>query len=124
EELGDFEGARKHLDQALALAEREGDTPALVDCLLDLGLLWASRDYTPALAAYERAVSLAREVGDPRRLARALSRLGNGHSNTGSFDTALSLLEEALSTYREVDDRRGVAETLDLIGMSGLMGGR
>ena len=124
EALGNFERAREDLEHAVWLAEQASDVSALIDCYLDLGLLWASRDYGQALAAYRRAVELAESIDDRSRLARSLSRLANGLTNVGDFDEALRHFQQALQIQRELGERNAIAETLDLIGMAGLMGGQ
>jgi DNA-binding NarL/FixJ family response regulator len=91
---------------------------------LATGLLWASRDYSRTRPFYERAVALARELGDQRILARALNRLGNWYSNAGFYTQSRAHLDEALGIFRLLEDSRGIAETLDLLGMTALLGAR
>lgn len=124
EVLGDFERARDDLERAIDIAEGTGSLPALVDCLLDLGLLWSARDYARTLPYYRRALEAAERLEDRSVIARCLGRLANGLTNTGDFDQALRHLKDALEIQRELGDQHAVAGTLDLIGMAGLMGGQ
>ena len=121
--IGDFEAAREDYEHAASDAQESGDLRTRWRALLDLGLLWASRDYGRVEPYYREALQLARQLGDPPALGRSLNRLGNWHSNVGDFDQARRLSEEALAICRAADDRAGVAETLDLLGMTGVMGG-
>jgi DNA-binding CsgD family transcriptional regulator/tetratricopeptide (TPR) repeat protein len=115
EALGDFLHARADFEQALAVA----DDPALRwQLLLDLGSLWASRDYAQAGRWFEQAVEVARQTGDRRQLARSLNRLGNWLVNIGRTAEGLELHRQALPLLQAEQDRAGVAETEDLLGMA------
>ncbi len=117
--LSDFEHARAGYEQAVASA---ADDPELAwRATLNLGLLWASRDYSAAFLHYEHAVALARELDDVA-LARSLMRLGNWYANVGDFAAARANIEEALAKFRDLDDRHAEAEALDVLGMACIMG--
>jgi DNA-binding CsgD family transcriptional regulator len=118
ETIGDFESARADHEAALAAARLAGDRPQEWQALLDLGFLWASRDYGTAGGYFDAALALAREIGDPIRLARSLNRVGNWHLNTGSAEEACRYHEEALALSRRSGDREGIAETLDLLALA------
>jgi DNA-binding CsgD family transcriptional regulator len=124
EALGNFELARADYEAAAWTSGNDSDPGITILALLDLGLLWASRDYGQARGFYERAVELARVGQDRDLLAHALKRLGNWYSNVDDYGTSRKYLDEALALFRELGDRRGEAETLDLLGMDCLMGGR
>ncbi|MGE0688039.1 MAG: tetratricopeptide repeat protein, partial [Dehalococcoidia bacterium] len=117
--LSDFEHARAAYEQALDAATED---PELAwRATLNLGLLWASRDYSAAFDHYERAVALARGLDDVA-LARSLMRLGNWFANAGEFAAARANIEEALAKFRELGDRHAEAEALDVLGMACIMG--
>lgn len=118
ETLGDFDAARGDFEAALAASRAVGDRSHEWQALLDLGLLWASRDYGTAGGYFGAALALARETGDPTRLARSLSRVGNWHFNTGSAQEACRYHREALTLFRRSGDSAGVAETLDLLAIA------
>ena len=65
ETLGEFDHALSDYERALAIAEREGDREAMWETLIQLGMLWAGRDYARSAARYERALALARAMDDP-----------------------------------------------------------
>jgi len=123
ETLGEFERARADLEAALKLAEAAGDARAEWQTLLDLGKLWAARDYGETGAFFGRALTLARTMNDPATLAASLNRLGNWRVNTGAVAEGLAAHHEALTLFEARGAQEGVAETLDLLGMgSGLYG--
>jgi DNA-binding CsgD family transcriptional regulator len=116
--LGDFERARSDDEAALGLARTARNCPAEWQALLDLGALWAGRDYGRTRAYYEQALELARSMGDRRALAHSLNHLGNAHVNVDEPIEALERHREALAIFEDLDDRRGLAATLDFLGMT------
>ncbi|HEX5155595.1 MAG TPA: AAA family ATPase [Ktedonobacterales bacterium] len=121
ETLGDFEHARSDLEIALTLAHEGDDTATEWDALLDLGLLWAGRDYAKTGEYYERALALAETLDEPLKRARTLNRLANWHLNMDEPQTAKSYHREALTIFETTGDARGVAETLDLLCMTNIL---
>jgi DNA-binding CsgD family transcriptional regulator len=121
--VGDFEGARSDLQATLEGARAAADRPMEWRALLELGKLWASRDYDEAGSCYRRALSLAQETRDEATIAHSLNRLGNWHLNLEQPLAALGRHREALAIFEGLGDRRGLAETLDLLGMASYLGG-
>ncbi len=121
ETLGDFEHARSDLEIALTLAHENDDTATEWAALLDLGLLWAGRDYAKTGEYYQRALTLADTLDEPLKRARTLNRLANWHLNVDEPLKAKSYHLEALGIFEAADDARGVAETLDLLCMAGIL---
>ncbi len=123
ETLGDFEHARSDYEQALDAARTAQDALAEWQSLIDLGALWAGRDYTQTSAFFQRAYEHAREMGQPSMLARSLNRVGNWHLNVEEPLEALQCHQEALAIFQQLNDPHGIAETLDLLGMASYLGG-
>ncbi len=123
ETLGDFERARADQETALQLAHEASDRHAQWQALLDLGLLWAGRNYAQSGDYYQQALALARTMDDPATLAHSLNRLGNWHLNVEQPHEALRRHQEALATFQALSDRRGKAATLDLLGMASFLSG-
>src|SRR6266702_8660855 len=73
ETLGEFEYARADQETALGLAHEASDRHAEWQALLDLGLLWAGRDYAQSGDYNQRALALARTLDDPATLAHSLN---------------------------------------------------
>jgi DNA-binding CsgD family transcriptional regulator/tetratricopeptide (TPR) repeat protein len=121
--LGDFEHAHGDYEQALAAARAVQDAVAEWQSLIDLGALWAERDYTQTSAFFQRAYEHARSMDQPPTLARSLNRIGNWHLNAEEPLEALRCHQEALAIFRQLNDPHGIAETLDLLGMASYLGG-
>jgi DNA-binding CsgD family transcriptional regulator len=116
--LGEFERARMDHETALETARASGDRRAECQSLLDLGSLWAGRDYQRAGDLFRQATHRASELEDAATHARSLNRLANWLVNTGRAAEALPVHQEALAIFTAADDARGMAETLDLLGMA------
>ena len=123
ETLGDFEQARADLERALEQARVARDRNVECTTLLELGKLWASRDYREAGIRFEDALDLARKLGDLPMEGRCLNRVGNWHLNREQPDEARRYHHEALAIFQRLEDTRGIAETLDLLGMTNYLGG-
>jgi DNA-binding NarL/FixJ family response regulator len=121
--LGDFARARSDLEAALRLAHESGDFSTEWEALLDLGLLWAGRDYTKTGDYYQRALGLVDTLDDPLKRARTLNRVANWRLNIDEPLTAKIYHGEALAIFEEASDSRGVAETLDLLCMASILSG-
>ncbi len=122
ETLGGFEAARADYEAALQLAEPAGDLRSQWRASLDLGKLWAARDYSRTGEYFEGAIALARRLDDPPALGRSLNRLGNWYANAERPNEGIAYHEEALEIFEGLDDRPGLADTLDLLGMATVLG--
>jgi tetratricopeptide (TPR) repeat protein len=116
--LGDFESALADQTHALSLAEEQDNALAKWQSLLNLGMLWASRDYYQTSKFLQQALDLARSWDDPDRLGRSLNRMGNWYMNTGQPYEAVKYHQEALSIFTARQDQQEIANTLDLLGIS------
>ena len=123
ESLGEFAAARADYEQALARARAGSDRRAEWQALIDVGFLWASRDYVRTGEYFEQALEHARALGDAALIAESLNRVGNWHVNVQQPREALRFHLEAKTLFEQVHDRRGVAETTDLLGMASLKNG-
>jgi len=123
ETLGDFEHARLDYETTLQRAREVGERHAEWQALMDLGALWAERDYTQTGSSYQQALVLARHMGDPLTLAHSLNRLGNWHVNIEEPSVALHYHQEALTLFQQAQDAQGIAQTCDLLGMTHYLGG-
>jgi DNA-binding CsgD family transcriptional regulator/tetratricopeptide (TPR) repeat protein len=115
--IGVFDEARSDLDCALALARQARDAAVEWQALLDLGGLWAGRDYPKAGEYFQRALEQAERADDPRLIARSLIQVSNWLVNTERLRDAEVHLQRALAIMERIDDRRGVVETLDFLGI-------
>jgi class 3 adenylate cyclase/tetratricopeptide (TPR) repeat protein len=117
ETLGNFVGARADHETALAIARSAHNHHDEWRALLDLGMLWTSREYDKAIDYFRQARELARQMGDQVLLAQTLNRIGNWHTNAENPLKAQKYHQEALEIFEELGDRSGLAVTLDLLGL-------
>jgi predicted ATPase/DNA-binding CsgD family transcriptional regulator len=123
ETLGNFERARLDYETTLQMAHVTGNLHGKWQALIDLGFLWAQRDYIQAGTCFQQALELARHMDDPLTLAHSLNRLGNWHLNIEQPREALRYHQEALARFQQAQDSHGIAETYDLLGMTAVLGG-
>lgn len=123
ERHGNFDAAHADLKEALRLAQAQGDGRTEWQCLMDFGMLWASRDYAHAGAYAERALDQALMLREPSLVAYSMNRVGNWFVNTERPAEALHYHHRALEIFTEADDARGIAETYDLLGICMIIAG-
>ncbi|HKF36707.1 MAG TPA: tetratricopeptide repeat protein, partial [Ktedonobacteraceae bacterium] len=123
ETLGEFEQAQRDYTLALDTARTTHDRAAEWQSAVDLGFLWAERDYTQTETWFRQALALAQALDDPALHARSLNRIGNWHLNVEQPHEALRYHREALALFEQLHDTHGIAETLDLLGMTSYLGG-
>ena len=121
--LGDFELALADYEMAHRTARDVEERRTEWAALLDLGKLWASRDYGKAGAYFRDGLILARTLDEPSLLAHSLNRVGNWHLNSDQPHEARQRHAEALTIFEASNDKSGVAKTLDLLGMASYLGG-
>ena len=61
--------------------------------------------YTEALEYFEKALAIAREIGDIYNKGSYLGAIGQVHKSLGHFPMALEYLEKALAIAKEIGDR-------------------
>ncbi len=123
ETMGDFEAARADYERARQEAIKTHDERAEWQSLIDLGFLWASKDYTRTGDYFKQALARARTLGDARLLGHSLNRYGNWLANIQQTEEAQREHKEALKLFESLNDQAGIAETVDLLGMANTIGG-
>ncbi len=139
ETLGEFEQARTDFITALDLVRAtdnrfqrtESDWLEEWRLLLDLGQLWASRNYAQTGGYFQQALDLARMLDDHKvgaqrhlsTLAQTLNRMGNWYLNVEQSHEALRCHQEALAIFQTLNDTPGLAQTFDLLGLATYFGG-
>jgi DNA-binding CsgD family transcriptional regulator len=121
--IGVFEPAHADLEMALKATQAIGDNRMTWQILLDIGMLWVSRDYARAGDYFREALDLARSMGDQTTIAHSLNRLGNYLANIEQPLEALPHHQEALAIFEQLQEPSGLAETLDLLGTTLVAGG-
>jgi predicted ATPase/DNA-binding SARP family transcriptional activator len=119
---GLLEVARDHLNQAIALQERENDLWGLGHSYNDLGVVCAMEgDDDTAKMHFETSLKLCREREDRKGEASALENIALVSPNR--LD-AISLIQESLAIKRELGDIAGIAVSLSNLGNESLQNGK
>lgn len=103
--LGVVEGVRANyakarglFDQAMAVSTAAGDLETVMACWSGIGILQRrAGDLQTARESQERALDIAKEIGKPESIARALNNLGIVFENMGNGARAIEYYLESLS---------------------------
>jgi class 3 adenylate cyclase/tetratricopeptide (TPR) repeat protein len=117
-DLVEYEGAVAAYQQALELIRQTADQRGEIDVLVGLSAMYrrAHRE-TPAIATIERALAMARELGDRACEALCLANWAYIRSNGyGQLVETTPDAEEALRLAREIGDSKLLAEALVSLG--------
>jgi DNA-binding SARP family transcriptional activator len=115
--LGDFDDARVHLTESIALYRQLGDGPGEGRAHQNACVVSERQGrYADALGHAERALSLYSSAGDLSGRAAGLNDVGWYHALLGDHQPARAFCEESLILFRELGDRYGQARTLDSLG--------
>jgi DNA-binding NarL/FixJ family response regulator len=116
ETLGEFEAALSDYELAREVAHTLHDRVNEWQSLIDLGSLWAKRDYQRAGEWFQCALELAQHLADPTLHAHTLNHMGNRFTYIAQPREALRCHQEALSIFQRLNDQHGIAETLNYLG--------
>lgn len=120
----DLEQSRALLEAALHLAERSRDTSGLAETEWNLAQVGVySSDRHATLLHGQRALALARELGQDDLVARSLNVLALGHSDVGGWRLMQQYAEEAAQIYTRLGNRAMEADSLALLGNALVMSG-
>jgi adenylate cyclase len=123
ETLGRFVCARADYETALQAGQAAGERRVEWQALLDLARLWTSRDYGESHSYIDRALELARSMGDPVVLAESLNWIGNWHLNAEEPAAAIEQHRQALEVFEQMGSQAELASTLDRLGLASQVGG-
>lgn len=116
--LGDFDHSLSDFEALLADARARQDSSNAWRALMDLGYLWAERDYSRVGEFFRQTLELTPQIADPKRRAETLNRFGNWLVNTGQIEKGLAYQQDALRVFQEEGDSQATAETLDLLALT------
>jgi CHAT domain-containing protein/Flp pilus assembly protein TadD len=87
------------------------------DDLLDQGIeQYQKSQFREALASWEQALALYREIGYRQGEANSLGSLGLAYDSLGQYQRAIDFHEQYLTIAREIGDRQGEANSLGNLG--------
>ncbi len=111
EDTGVIDKARDHYSKVLAT------DPKNVDALLASGRLkLRSDDPQGALDFFNRALTLAIQLGNDEARGTILQGIGVSYSQLDKQDEAIRNFQQALEVRRRLGDKRGIARTLEVMG--------
>jgi adenylate cyclase len=123
ETLGRFEQARADYEIARQAGQTVGECSVEWRALLDLARLWSSRDYEQSRGFIDRALDLARRMGDPAVYAESLNWVANWHLNADDLPLAIEYHRQALTVVERLGDQRETASTLERLALASQMRG-
>ncbi|MEP7329882.1 MAG: tetratricopeptide repeat protein [Betaproteobacteria bacterium] len=110
---GQFDEARRRLEESLAIAQEIGDEQRAAAVLQPLGMvLSAMGDLAGSRTCYDTAILLTQQMGNKREIATALNNRAQLHQLEHEWDAALPLLDRVLALMRELEDHENVALAL------------
>lgn len=116
-DLGQFDQARQHYDEALSLYRALDDKRGESTILSNLSIVaYAQNQLRAAMAHWEEARQIHEAIGDKEGTARVLSNLSSVCLDLGEYEKGRAFSQEALAICREADLRFG--QGMNLINLS------
>ncbi|MBL7957994.1 MAG: tetratricopeptide repeat protein [Flavobacteriales bacterium] len=113
EQQSDFPEALKQHLISLKLAEQLGDSAAVVDGRMDIGVVYGHMgEHAKATALLEQVLQAYERTGDSLSIARTCNNLGNVLDDEGRSDEARTYLNRAVALARTLGHPMGEAITL------------
>ena len=120
-----FEGAKKLLQQASLVAERNNDITGLAETEWNIAQLsFYQLDMHSVIEHGVRSLQMARQLGQPELIARSLNVIASGKKEAGRWSEAQACVQEALGLYRQLGNRAMEADCLCLLASIFLNTGR
>lgn len=106
-------------DQVIALARAREDRVTEIDYLLKKGKrLWVIGTWDEQLKKiYEKALHLAEEMHDQKRIARAMLELGRFYwYGKADHNNAMRYFRQVMTVFKAIHDKRGMGRTFSSMG--------
>jgi len=114
---GDFEGARKKVEEALPVFQEIGAQKSIRASRERIGnILYQQGKLQEAKTYYDQALRFDQSVHDPTSLASDYGNIANALDGLGDLTGALKMQQQALAAFNELGDRRGFSATLNNLG--------
>jgi predicted ATPase len=114
--LSDFEASRPLVTEAAGLFEAVGDRRGVAQTLVPLGVIHAATGDPTGETELQRAIHLARDVGDTWTLAFAELASGSMLTSEARHDEAVPLLEASIDHNRQLGTEVLLAYALGYLG--------
>lgn len=117
--LGEFQEARQHAEESLALNRALGYHDEIVYCLVTLSYIYLAQGaYETAYELSSEALAINRDfVGDPLATEHCLLSLSAAASYLGRYVAARQWAEESLQINKALGHRSGIGESLKWLGL-------
>ncbi|MCD6068968.1 MAG: hypothetical protein K0S33_3794 [Bacteroidetes bacterium] len=104
--------------QALELSEKTGYKKGIAKSLNNLGYYYGieRNDNEKAIACFDKAITIAKEVGDDRTLMSILNNKGLVCFGMGFTEKALDCFLQSLATAEKLHDKTEIARNLNSLG--------
>lgn len=103
--MGEYDRARRYLEQGREIALRQRDWPAVLVQWLQLGYLHEDeQDIDRALAAYDEALKIARQRLGPGDSGATELGIASARIAKGEYTAALAALERARADFASIND--------------------
>jgi predicted ATPase/transcriptional regulator with XRE-family HTH domain len=114
---GDYSGAARYHQQALAIQEPLEDQAGMCRSLESLAILAATPgDYGRAKELLEQTLVMRRKIGDAPKMLSTLSNLAIVVTQLGEFDYAEELQQESIALSRTTGHQRSLGRSLQGLG--------
>lgn len=115
---GDFSKMAADYLSALALAEQNGDTAAIVDLTGNVGAAYRmSHDRTRAIQYFWKAMELSRGLEDRKLLSKNYNLIGGVYIDLLKNDSALFYMRKSLYLKTMIADSNGMARVYNNLGV-------
>jgi signal transduction histidine kinase len=101
---------KQRLDKTITDTER-------VDVLNELAFLYLNFSAKEARVYGEQAFAIAQKIGDKRRIATAVNRIGTSYWGTSDYDSAMRQFRQSLLMAEELQDKELIARNIANIGL-------
>ncbi|MET8331881.1 BTAD domain-containing putative transcriptional regulator [Streptomyces sp. NPDC005181] len=116
-QLGRFDEAQAHANQAIQIFAETGDASARAETHRELSwVLERQGDFRTALIHAQQALDLIQLTGDRSKHGLALNAVGWCHALLGQGEQALTYCRQALRELKDVGHQVGQADTWDTLG--------
>jgi signal transduction histidine kinase len=89
----------------------------MAECSRRIGYTYLKqRKYTKALPAYQKSLSIFKQINDIKGIALCYNRIGFILFNQEKHDTALKYYQQSLAIYVQTKDQKGIALCLNIMG--------
>ncbi|XP_019613999.1 PREDICTED: tetratricopeptide repeat protein 28-like [Branchiostoma belcheri] len=116
--LGEANESKSHLDKALQMAQEKGEEYGQMSVYIHMGDMQRQKfnSLRTSIQYYEKALTLARQLGDRRHEGWAYNRLGDAHVDMKEYGAALEWYQKHLKISQETGHKKDEVTILADVG--------